>query len=63
MGEVGKEKEYSKYELRHKFTSNGTRYVQGKCDPLSNMWPVQLDWNNHTFSSSDMVVMNRIDLY
>ena len=40
----GKEIKYCKYNLRYKFNSNGTHYVQGKDDPLSNMWPVELCW-------------------
>ena len=35
--------------------SNGTRYVQGKNDPLSNMWPVELKWDKHTFASSEHI--------
>ena len=29
--------------------------VQGKDDPLSNMWPVELKWDNHIFSSSEHI--------
>ena len=51
----GKENVYSKSNLKYKFSSDGTHYVQGKDDPLSNMWPVELSWDKHTFSSSEHV--------
>ena len=40
-GHLCKEKDYSKHALRYKFVSDGTQYVQGKNDPLLNIWPVE----------------------
>ena len=50
-----KEKDYSKHDLRYKFASDGMWYVQGKNDPLSNMWPVGLHWDKYIFSSSEHI--------
>ena len=40
------ENSYSKSSLQHKISNNGTHFVQGKDDPLSNMWPVQMTQEN-----------------
>ena len=50
-----KENKYCNSNLRYKFSSNGTHYVQGKNDPLSNMWPVELCWGKYTFASSEHI--------
>ena len=52
---MGKENEYSKYNVKYNFASDGTLYVQGKDDPLSNMWPVKLKWKKHIFLSSEHI--------
>ena len=35
-------------------------YVQGKNDPLSNMWPVKLHWDKYTFSSSEHIYVYKL---
>ena len=56
-GHWGKENDYSKHDLRYdyKFASDGMQYVQGKNDPLSNMWPTELHWDKYIFSSSEHI--------
>ena len=54
-GNQGKEKDYSKHDLRYKVASDGMQYVQDKDDPLSNMWPVELHWDKYIFSSSEHI--------
>ena len=51
------ENSYSKSSLQHKFSNNGTHFVQGKYDSLSNIWPVQMTWENKIFLSSEHVYM------
>ena len=50
-----KEAKYQHSQVRSKFAEDGTCFVQGKEDPLSNMWPVEIVWQNIKFQSSSHV--------
>ena len=55
---TAKQTKYKRLQVRHKFARDGTPFVQGKKDPLSNMWHGDMVWQDLIFHSSEHFAVN-----